>query len=68
MNDVARLVPTKPDAEVAEELKAELLEALKPAEEIATRALALGFQVQMSMAPDMFKRVKVQMLQLVKVF
>ena len=68
MNDVARLVPTKPDSEVAEELKQELAKALEPALAVATKALSLGFQVQLNMAPNAFKQVVVQHLQLVKVF
>ena len=67
-NPVAQLVTTKPDAEVAEELKAELMEALAPVTVIATRALALGFQVQMNMGANAFKQVQVQQLQLLKVF
>lgn len=68
MNEPIQLVPTKPDAELAEELKAELLEALQPACEIATKALALGFQVQMNMSANAFKKVQVAQLQLLKVF
>ncbi len=68
MNDPIQLVTTKPDAEVAEELKAELVEALKPALEVATRALSLGFQVQLNMGPNAFKQVVLQQLQLLKVF
>lgn len=68
MSDPVKLVPTKPDAELAEELKQELLEALQPACVIATRALALGFQVQMNMSADAFKIVRVGNLQLLKIF
>jgi hypothetical protein len=67
-NDPVKLVTTKPDAEVAEELKKELLEALKPALEIATRALSLGFQLQLNMGPNAFKQVIVQDMRLMKVF
>lgn len=68
MNEPVKLVPTKPDAELAEELKQELLESLKPTLEVATRALSLGFQVQLNMSPNSFKQVVVQQLQLIKVF
>lgn len=68
MNDPVKLVTTKPDAELAEELKQELLEALKPALEVSTRALSLGFQVQLNMGANAFKQVVVQQLQLLKVF
>lgn len=68
MNEPVKLIPTKPDAELAEELKRELLETLKPTLEVATRALSLGFQVQLNMSPNAFKQVVVQQLQLIKVF
>lgn len=68
MNDPIQLVTTKPDAEVAEELKKELLEALQPVTVIATKALSLGFQVQMNMGANAFKKVEVMQLQLLKVF
>lgn len=68
MNEPVKLVPTKPDAELAEELKQELNEVLQPALAVATKALALGFQVQLQMSPNVFKQVVVQQLQLIKVF
>ena len=67
-NTPVKLVITKPDAEVAEELKAELVEALKPALEIATKALSLGFQVQLNMGANAFKQVVLQNLNLMKVY
>jgi len=69
MNDIPiQLVTTKPDTEVAEELKQELIAALKPVLEIATKANRLGFNVQLNMAPNSFKEVVVQQLNLIKVF
>lgn len=68
MTDPIQLVTTKPDTEVAEELKQELIEALKPVLEIATKALRLGFQVQLNMGANPFKEVVVQQLNLLKVF
>lgn len=70
MNDDSpiQLVTTKPDAELAEELKAELIEKLKPVLETATKALRLGFQVQLNMGANPFKEVVVQQLNLLKVF
>lgn len=62
------LLTTKPDAELAEELKAELMEKLKPVLETATKALRLGFQVQLNMGANPFKEVVVNQLQLLKVF
>ena len=68
MSEPVKLVPTKPDAELAEELKQELLEAFQPALAVATKALLLGFQVQLQMSPNAFKQVVVQQLQLIKTF
>lgn len=68
MNDVARLVPTKSDAELAEELKQEIAEALKPALEVTTKALSLGFQVNFNLGPNAFKQMTIQALTLSKVY
>lgn len=68
MNEPVKLVTTKPDAEVAEELKKELHEAAKPWMEACTKAMSLGFQVQAQFGPNAFKQVSIQQLQLVKVF
>lgn len=55
MNEPVKLVPTKPDAEVAEELKQELAEAAKPYLEAATKAMSLGFVVQSNFGRLLFK-------------
>ena len=68
MNDPVKLVPTKPDAEVAEELKHEIAEALKPALEATTKALSLGFQVNFNLGPNAFKQMVIQSLTLSKIF
>ena len=68
MNDPVKLVPTKPDAELAEELKHEIAEALKPALEATTKALSLGFHVSFNIGPNAFKQIVIQSLTLSKVF
>lgn len=70
MNDIARLVPTKPDKEVAEELKAELIEAAKPYLAAATKAKKLGFIVQSQFGvPNNFTdEIMILNLQLIKTF
>lgn len=68
MNEPIQLVTTKPDIELAEELKAELMEVVKPYLDVATKALRLGFTVQMQMSPNAFKEVVVQQLNLMKIF
>lgn len=68
MNEIAKLVPTKPDREVAEELKAELMEAIKPWLEAATKAHKAGFVVQAQFGPNFLSQYIVQSLQLVKIY
>lgn len=68
MNDLVKLVPTKPDAEIAEELKQELAEAAKPYLEAATKAMSLGFVVQSNFGPNAFKQIVIQELRLLKIF
>ena len=67
-DNIIQLNPNKPDAELAEELKQEILENLKPVLVSATKALRQGFQIQLNMAPNAFKEVVVQQLQLLKIF
>lgn len=68
MNEPVKLVPTKPDAEVAEELKQELAEAAKPYLEAATKAMSLEFVVQSNFGPNAFKQIVIQDLRLLKIF
>lgn len=66
MSDIACIVPTKSDAEIAEELKHEIAEALKPVLEVTTKALSLGFQVNFNLGPNAFKQMVIQQLILSK--
>lgn len=68
MNDIAKLVPTKSDAELAEELKKELAEAAKPWLETCTKAKSMGFDVQASFQLNAFKQVVIQQLVLSKTY
>lgn len=68
MNDIAKLVPTKSDAELAEELKKEILEACKPYLDACTKAKSFGFDVNANFAPNAFKQVVIQHLFLTKVY
>jgi hypothetical protein len=70
MNEPVKLVPTKPDREVAEELKAELIEAAKPYLAAATKAKKLGFVVQSQFGvPNNFSdEIIIIHLQLIKTF
>lgn len=48
MNDTIKLIPTKPDAELAAELKQEIIEACKPSLAVLEKAKKLGFEVNIS--------------------
>jgi hypothetical protein len=52
-SEVARIVPTKPDAELAAEFKLRMVELYKPLLELCTEAHAAGFEinVQSGMGP-----------------
>ncbi len=65
---IAKLVPNKPDADLAIELKADLAEAASEWLNACTRANKCGFQVQASFGPDPFGKYTIQTLNLVKVF
>lgn len=70
LSSVTRLIPTKPDREVADELKAELIEAAKPYLAAATKAKKLGFIVQSQFGvPNNFSdEIVITHLQLIKAF
>lgn len=70
MNEIAKLIPTKPDKELAEELKAELAEAAKPYLAAASKAKKLGFIVQSQFGPinNFSDDVVILQLQLIKTF
>lgn len=68
MNDPVKLVTTKPDTELAEELKQELAKAAEPYLVAATRAKSLGFNVQSNFGPNAFNQIVILELRLIKVF
>jgi hypothetical protein len=68
MNDPIKLVTTKSDAELAEELKQEIVEALAPALAACTKATQMGFVVSCRMGPNGFKQMVLNQLTLSKVF
>ena len=53
---VTRLTPTKPDSEVAAELRAELMPILKQVCDILDRARASGLNIGYSITPDQYGR------------
>lgn len=68
MNDIAKLVPTKPDSERAKEIKADLIEKLKPILESLTKYHAEGFQVNFNLGPNSFNEIVLQTLIVSKQF
>lgn len=69
MNEPIQLVPTKPDVELANELKLELAEAAGPWLNACTKASKAGFVVQANFALNWAGgSYVIQSLQLVKVY
>ncbi len=68
MNEPVKLVTTKPDAELAEELKLELVKAAEPWLAACTKAKSLGFDVQAQFSINSFKQMIIQDLKLMKIF
>lgn len=63
-----KLVTTKPDTEVAAELKAEVVEATKPLLEACTKAHKEGFIVSIQFGPNYLGNYAIQSLSLSKLF
>lgn len=67
MNEnIAQLVPTKPDKEIAEELKIELAEGAKSYLDVCTKAHRMGFVVSSQFAANPFGQVVIASLSLFK--
>lgn len=67
-NEPVHLVTTKPDAEIAKELKEEAMEAVKPILTISDKAAANGFILQFGIGMGPFGKTIVQNLDLIKKF
>ena len=67
-SDPVRLVPTKSDKEIADELRKELIEVYKPVIEILTKAKRAGFEVAVTTGADGFQQVHVMSIGISKVF
>lgn len=68
MSENVKLVTTKPEAEIAADLKAEMMEAMKPALEIMDRAAREGLIIQwdaLGRTPPFFNH-QIQGLRVVK--
>ena len=67
-NNVASIVPTKPDKELAEEFKQRTIEALRPLMAILDEATKHGFHVNFNLGEDMIGRSVVQNISITKKF
>ena len=68
MSEPIKLVTTKSDKEIAEELKKELIEAAQPWLEVCTKAQAAGFNVSAQFGTDWFGKASIVSLSLTKSF
>lgn len=69
MNDnVAKLVTTKPDAELAEEFKQKVIEAYKPLIDICNEYEKHGLMVQASIGKNAIGQFQLIQLQIIKTF
>lgn len=67
MNEkIAQLVTTKPDKEVADELKQELIASCEPYLKACTKASKLGFIVNAQFGPNAFGKFVINQLVLAK--
>lgn len=68
MSEPVKLVTTKPDIELAKELKDELTEASETWLKACTKSHALGFEVVANFAPNYLGQYVIQQLNLLKRF
>ena len=69
MNEpIAKLVPTKPDAELAAELRKRAIDLYEPICELLTQAHAAGFEVQIACGMGPLGRCVITGLKVVKVY
>lgn len=65
---IAELVPNKPDKEVAEELKQEVVKALTPVCDVLDKAIKAGFIVNFQIGPGALGKQVITSLILAKHF
>lgn len=68
MNEVARIVPTKPDAEIAADLKKRMVEAYQPVLDLCTEANAAGFEIGINSGMEPLGRHVITVLKVAKVY
>lgn len=68
MSEPIQLVPTKPDAEIAAELKQEIIDAAQPVCLILEKAQRLGFNVSISWGMNALGKMQIAQLIIAKHF
>ena len=68
MNEIARIVPTKPDAEVAADFKRRAVEIYQPLLDLCTEAHQSGFEVQISSGMGPLGKHVITMCKVVRVY
>lgn len=67
MNQIS-LVPNRPDAEVAAELKEKIIAAYEPINTVLTEAKKAGFEVSVGIGPNPFGKFEITQLVIAKHF
>lgn len=67
-NNIATLVPNKPDAELAEDFKQEVAKAYEPLIEVLDKYDAHGLNVLASVGKNVFGKFQIQQLTVIKTF
>lgn len=68
MNEIPKLVTTKPDKEVAAELKDKLVQAYEPLLKVIDECSAAGFKINVQVGTNAFGKAHIQLLVIVKEF
>jgi len=68
MTEVARIVPTRPDAEIAADLKRRAVELYQPILELCTEAHRGGFEVQIASGMGPLGKHVITMLKVMKAY
>ena len=68
MNEVARIVPTRPDSEIAADLKRRAVEIYGPLLDLCTEAHNAGFDLRVTSAMGPLGKHVITMLQVVRVY
>ena len=68
MTEIARIIPTRPDTEIAADLKRRAIELYNPILELCTEAHNAGFEVHISSAMGPLGKHVITLLKVAKVY